>query len=53
MVGDVNSPVDHPTAVEPARSADSFFGRNGYKAYLNLREEIFSLYRSESERVAV
>jgi hypothetical protein len=46
-------PSDHPEAIEAASSAFDFFKAHGFKAYLNLYEDIFNRYDSESGEVAV
>ncbi len=46
-------PSDHPEAIEAARSALEFFTTHGFKAYLDLYEDVFNRYDSESEEVAV
>ncbi len=44
---------DHPVAIEAARSAEGFFTESGFKAYLDIYEDSFTRYRSDTGELAV
>ncbi len=46
-------PSDQTEAVEAAKAALKFFTTHGFKAYLDLYEDVFDRYQPESDEVAV
>ncbi|MFV1962827.1 MAG: hypothetical protein ACC658_13470, partial [Acidimicrobiia bacterium] len=46
-------PSDQTEAVEAAKAALEFFTTHGFKAYLDLYEDVFDRYQPESDEVAV